>query len=115
MDDIVRGRLLDATVAPATGETTQVLASVGSAVVEQILSGELDAPVDYLATADEWVVVLTGGAQLEVAGTPVGLAPGDWLLLPAGTPHRLTATRPGTSWITVTAPVAPARPPGPGG
>jgi cupin 2 domain-containing protein len=115
MDDIVRGRLRDAAEAPAAGETTEVLASVGSAVVEQILSGHLDAPVDYLATADEWVVVMTGGAQLEVAGTPVELAPGDWLLLPAETPHRLTATRPGTSWITVTAPVAPARPRGPGG
>jgi cupin 2 domain-containing protein len=115
MDDIVRGRLRDAAHAPATGETTEVLAAAGTAVVEQILSGRLDAPVDYLGTADEWLVVVAGGAELEVAGTPVALTPGDWLLLRAGTPHRLTATRPGTSWITVTAPVAPARPTGPGG
>jgi cupin 2 domain-containing protein len=115
MDDIVRGRLRDAAEAPATGETTEVLASVGDAVVEQILSGRLDAPVDYFGTADEWVLVLAGGAQLEVAGSPVDLAPGDWVLLPARTPHRLHATRPGTSWITVTAPVAPARPIRPGG
>jgi mannose-6-phosphate isomerase-like protein (cupin superfamily) len=115
MDDIVRGRLRDAADAPVAGETTAVLASPGGAVVEQILSGRLDAPIDYLGAADEWVVVLAGGAQLVVAETPMDLAPGDWLLLPAGTPHRLTATRPGTSWITVTAPVAPARPAGPGG
>ena len=115
MGDIVRGRLRGAAEAPVTGETTEVLATAGAAVVEQILGGRLDAPVDYLGTADEWVVVVAGGAELEVAGSPVPLAPGDWLLLPAGTPHRLTATRPGTSWITVTAPVAPARPTGPGG
>ena len=61
------------------------------------------------------MVVVAGGAELEVAGTPVALTPGDWLLLRAGTPHRLTGTRPGTSWITVTAPVSPARPTGPDG
>jgi mannose-6-phosphate isomerase-like protein (cupin superfamily) len=115
MDGIVRGRLRDPAEAPATGETTEVLAAAGAAVVEQILSGRLDAAVDYLGTVDEWVVVVAGAAELEVAGTPVVLTPGEWLLLPAGTPHRLTATRPGTSWITVTAPVAPARPTGPGG
>ena len=59
--------------------------------------------------------MVAGGAELEVAGMPVVLTPGDWLLLRAGTSHRLTATRPATSWITVTAPVAPARPTGPGG
>jgi quercetin dioxygenase-like cupin family protein len=42
-----------------------------------------------------------------VAGTPVHLATGEWLLIRAGTAHRLLATEPGTSWITVTAPVAP--------
>jgi cupin 2 domain-containing protein len=106
MDDIVQGRLRDPADAPASGETTEVLATVGGAVVEQILSGRLDGPVDYLG-ADEWLVVVAGGAALEVAGTPVRLTAGDWLLLRAGTPHRLTATEPGTSWITVTASTAP--------
>ncbi len=71
-------------------------------VVEQILSGELDAPVDYRADVDEWVVVLAGRAHLEVDGTAVTLAAGEWLLLPAGTPHRLVRTDAGTSWLTVT-------------
>jgi quercetin dioxygenase-like cupin family protein len=107
MDDIVRGRLRDPADAPPSGETTEVLATVGGAVVEQILSGLLDGPVHYVGADDEWVVVVRGGAALEVAGAPVQLTAGDWLLLPAGTPHRLTATEPGTSWITVTAPAAP--------
>ena len=75
---------------------------MGDVVVEQILSGRLVAPVDYPGDVDEWVVVLTGHAQLEVAGTPVTLDAGEWVLLPAGTPHRLADTEPGTSWLTVT-------------
>jgi quercetin dioxygenase-like cupin family protein len=34
----------------------------------------------------------------------VGLGAGDWLLLPAGVPHRLVHTDAGTSWLTVTGP-----------
>jgi quercetin dioxygenase-like cupin family protein len=30
------------------------------------------------------------------------LQPGDWVLLPAGTRHRLVETAPGTNWLTVT-------------
>jgi mannose-6-phosphate isomerase-like protein (cupin superfamily) len=37
-----------------------------------------------------------------VAGTPVELRPGDWVMLPARTPHRLLDTEPGTNWLTVT-------------
>jgi mannose-6-phosphate isomerase-like protein (cupin superfamily) len=107
MDDVVRGRLRDPADAPAAGETTEVLATVGDAVVEQILSGRLDAPLDFRGTVDEWVMLVAGRAELDVAGTPVHLATGEWLLIRAGTAHRLLATEPGTSWITVTAPVAP--------
>jgi len=103
MAGVARGRLGAPFDAPAVGEATHALAWVGTAVVEQILSGRLDAPVDYRATVDEWVVVLAGRAELEVDGGPVDLETGDWLFLPAGTPHRLLDTDAGTSWLTVTA------------
>jgi mannose-6-phosphate isomerase-like protein (cupin superfamily) len=102
MDEPRRGRLRAGRAAPDEGEETVVLATVGGAVVEQILSGRLDAPVDYLAGVDEWVVVLGGRATLEVAGELLELHAGDWVLLPAGTPHRLVDTDPGTNWLTVT-------------
>ncbi len=69
--------------------------------VEQILSGRLAAPQDYVQDHDEWVVVLAGGAVLEVDGVAHELGVGDWWLLPAGTPHRLVRTEPGTSWLAV--------------
>jgi mannose-6-phosphate isomerase-like protein (cupin superfamily) len=71
----------------------------GGARVEQILSGRVDTPVDYLEPSAEWVAVLAGGATVEVAGEPVDLAPGDWVLLPADVPHRLTRVDAGTSWL----------------
>jgi mannose-6-phosphate isomerase-like protein (cupin superfamily) len=102
VDDIARGRLRDPGVAPEIDESIEAVARVGDVVVEQILSGRLVGPVDYPGDVDEWVVVLAGRAQLEVAGTRLTLDPGDWMLLPAGTPHRLVETEPGTSWLTIT-------------
>ena len=47
---------------------------------------------------------MDGGAVLDVEGERIDLGPGDWVLLPAGTPHRLVETQPRTSWLTVTSP-----------
>ena len=50
---------------------------------------------------DEWVVVLAGAASLEIDGRQHALGAGDWVLLPAGVPHRVLATTAGTSWLAV--------------
>ena len=102
---IVRGRLDGPADAPTTGERVTVLARVGTARVEHILTGRLDEPVEYCADVDEWVAVMGGGATLQLDGASIHLGPGEWLLLPAGTPHRLVDASPGTSWVTVTGPV----------
>jgi cupin 2 domain-containing protein len=101
MDQVRRGRLRNAGAAPIRGESVEVVAEVSGVVVEQILSGEIDGPVEYLQAYDEWVVVLAGSATLTVDGTTVGLSPGEWLLLPRETPHRLESTAPDTSWLVV--------------
>ena len=46
MNDVVRGHLLPPGDAPPTGERSEDIARVGTAVVEQILSGALTAPVN---------------------------------------------------------------------
>ena len=107
MGEPVRGSLRAPSAAPARGEDTHTIARVGDVVVEQILSGALDAPVDYRAAVEEWVVVLAGRAHLDVDGAAIALEAGDWLLLPAGTPHRLVRTDAGTSWLTVTSSGSP--------
>ena len=100
-EDWLRGRLSDPAGAPATGEVVERLATFGCVVVEQIRSGALEAPVDYEQPDDEWVVLLTGAATLVVDGRTLELVPGDWLYLPAGRPHRLVETQPGSSWLAV--------------
>jgi cupin 2 domain-containing protein len=100
MSSVIRGRLLDPEVAPLTGERQIELVREGNLLIEQILTGEVE-PADYLQRQDEWVVLLAGGAQLDVDGERFELGPGDWVLLPAGTPHRTVRTDPGTSWLAV--------------
>ena len=84
-----------------TGERAAEIARLGGVVVEQILSGALTTPVDFDQDHDEWVIVLAGDAVLEVAGGRMDLGAGDWVLLPAHTPHRLVETAPGTSWLAL--------------
>jgi cupin 2 domain-containing protein len=109
-DGYVKGRLRDASEAPAIGESAERVHAFGNAFVEQILSGRLDVPADYLQEQDEWVVVLEGAATLEVGGETVELAARDWLFLPSGRPHRLVETEPGTSWLAVHVYPGPERP-----
>jgi len=101
MDGVTGGRLADVSSAPPVGERTQVLVAAHGFTVEQILSGRLDAPVADDQDHDEWVVVLEGGAVLEIDGVERTMARGDWLLLPARVPHRLISTQIGTSWLAV--------------
>ena len=99
-----RGRLLDGSDAPRTGELVGPLVQLGDVVIEQILSSQLDDPVDYDQDHDEWVVLLAGAAELEVHGDRLTLGPGDWLVLPRGVPHRLVRTTQGSSWLAVRVP-----------
>jgi cupin 2 domain-containing protein len=100
--NFTHGRLRDPAEAPVAGEHVDTLGRLRHLVVEQILSGELDGPIDFRQDEDEWVVLLAGRATLEVDGEDLDLTPGDWVLLPAGIPHRLVETDPGTSWLAVT-------------
>ena len=97
----LQGRLEDPSSAPAEGERFTVLAELPGVVIEQIVSGTLLEPLSFDQAHDEWVVVVDGGARLIVDGTEVDLESGDWLLLPAGCPHTVLETRPGTSWLAI--------------
>jgi cupin 2 domain-containing protein len=96
-----RGRLRDGASAPASGEAVERLVALPGVEIEQILSGALDAPLDFQQVHDEWVVLLSGSASLVVAGADVELEAGDWLFLPAGVQHRVASTAPGSSWLAV--------------
>jgi uncharacterized cupin superfamily protein len=97
----LRGRLEPSASAPAEGERFTPLVELPGVTVEQILSGRLREPASFEQAHDEWVVVIEGGATLLVDGDQLELTAGEWLLLPAGCPHTVLETRPGTSWLAV--------------
>jgi cupin 2 domain-containing protein len=98
---VLRGRLDDSESAPTQGEVVERLVSSDDVIVEHILSGRLESPVDYEQDHDEWVAVLEGSARVEISGETLSLTARDWLLLPRGTAHRLIETTPGTRWLAV--------------
>jgi uncharacterized cupin superfamily protein len=77
------------------------LVELPTLTVEQILSGVLAEPASFEQAHDEWVVVLEGRARLLVEETEIEVRAGDWLLLPAGCPHTVLETEPGTSWLAL--------------
>jgi cupin 2 domain-containing protein len=104
-----RGRLRDPASGPAVGEETEQLLLAGDLVVEHILSGRLDEPVEYDQEGDEWVLLLSGAATVEADGETFALEPGDWLFLPAHVPHCLVETAGGSAWLAVHRRAGPRR------
>ena len=58
-------------------------------------------PTRYVQAQDEWVALLRGEAELDVAGETAILRAGDHLFLPAGTPHTVRRVAEGTVWLAV--------------
>jgi cupin 2 domain-containing protein len=95
------GSLLPAAAAPVTGERFEAVLDHRNLAIRQILSGHIESPQEYLQDDDEWVLLLAGAAQIEVAGERLALGPGDWAFLPADVPHTVLETAAGTSWLAV--------------
>ena len=93
---------------PLDGERFDALLSHRNLVVERIISSADITPTEYVQEQDEWVVLLQGEATLEVAGEAVELRSGDYLFLPAGTPHVLRRVTNGALWLAVHLHPAPA-------
>lgn len=100
---------------PETGdqEAIDTLAEGPLLRIERIVSRGHRTPegVWYDQPLDEWVALLQGEALLEIEGrpTPLRLIPGDWLMLPRGCRHRVTATQAleATIWLAVHGDFAP--------
>ena len=99
---LVAGRL--AGDAPDSGEAFLSLATVGGARIEHIVSSDSPDTAEQVQAWDEWVLVVSGSARLGLPGGELALAAGDWVLIPAGTPHRVLATEHGTRWLAVHGP-----------
>ena len=84
-----------------TDEVFEVLHQAGGAVVERIVSsGQASQWFDQ--DHDEWVMVLSGSADLEYAnGATVHISAGQGLVIPASVRHRVVRTARPTIWVAV--------------
>ncbi|HSD92759.1 MAG TPA: cupin domain-containing protein [Methyloceanibacter sp.] len=88
-------------------EAVETLCQEPGARIERIVSTGQTTPDGkwYDQEADEWVLLVKGGARLRIEGESQDrtLAPGDYLLLPAHCRHRVTWTErePPTVWLAI--------------
>src|SRR5437868_15204108 len=87
--------------APNFGERIEVLLEHNNLVVERIVSSANMTPKKFVQTQDEWVVLVRGEAEMEVAGEAVVLKAGDHLFLPSGTAHTVKSASEGALWLAV--------------
>jgi cupin 2 domain-containing protein len=73
--------------------------------IERIVSFGQASPEGfwYEQPESEWILLLTGSAQLRLEDRVLDLVPGDYLNIPAGTPHRVekTAEQGQTVWLAI--------------
>ena len=86
---------------PPEGERFDKILRHKNLVVERIVSSAVVTPQEYVQPQDEWVVLVQGEAVLRVDGASVSLKAGDYLFLPAGTPHTVEKTSEGAMWVAV--------------
>jgi cupin 2 domain-containing protein len=88
-------------------EQIETLCRTAGFSVERIVSSGQASPEGfwYDQAWDEWVVMLRGGATLQLQDPEETryLAPGDWIFLPAHRKHRVESTsrEPAAIWLAV--------------
>jgi cupin 2 domain-containing protein len=93
--------LFDNATPPATGERFETLLQHKNLVIERICSST-DIPLtQYVQTQDEWVLLFQGKAEIEIAGKLESLKSGDYVFLPANTPHCVKSASQGALWLAV--------------
>ncbi|MGV7029520.1 cupin domain-containing protein [Methylobacterium symbioticum] len=106
MDGLPANLLTDLPPAGPEEVFTRLLAATGLVVERIVSTGQASPPgFFYDQPQDEWVLVLSGTAELRFAdeAAPRRLGPGDHLLIPARRRHRVERTDrdPPTIWLAL--------------
>ena len=103
----MKGNLFEPANGNAIGEHTDELLSQPGIRVERIISTGQASPPGfwYEQNEAEWVVLLSGAAELEFEDEPEPhkMAPGDWINIAAGCRHRVRWTDPSqpSVWLAI--------------
>ena len=69
--------------------------------IEKIVSNTIKTPKSFLEDKDEFVVLLKGCAKLKIENEIVKLKSGDYVFIPANTPHTLIKTKKTAVWLAI--------------
>jgi len=86
---------------PDKGELFETLLQNGDVTIEVIVSSDSPEPVEYNQPHDEAVLLITGNAHLLINEEVIIMNPGDFLHIPANTPHKVLKTEKGTRWLAL--------------
>ena len=82
-------------------EQFEMLLQHKNVTIERIISSGNQPPAKYLQEHDEWVMLVSGEAEMTLGGQPVSLKEGDTLHLPGGVEHEVLRTSAGAVWLAV--------------
>ncbi|WP_456480527.1 cupin domain-containing protein [Nautilia sp.] len=86
---------------PLDGEFFETFIKHKNVEIKKIVSNTLKTPRTFIQEEDEFVVLLKGCAKIEINGEIKKLKAGDWLFIPANTPHTLIKTKKTAVWLAV--------------
>lgn len=86
---------------PHEGESFTTLFKNERLTVSRIVSSDRLEPKLYCQEVDEWVVLLEGAATLRIGTELKTLNKGEFLHIPAHTPHEVLSTLKGTLWLAL--------------
>lgn len=98
---IYAGNLYENAAPSAQGERFETILQHRNLVVERIISSAASGPTKFVQDQDEWVLLVQGTAVLEIDGVAKPLKAGDYVFLPAKTPHTVTQVSTGALWLAV--------------
>jgi cupin 2 domain-containing protein len=86
---------------PVDGEFFETILKRKNVEIKKIISNTLKTPKKFVQQEDEFVVLLKGCAKIEINGIVKKLKAGDWLFIPANTPHTVLKTKKTAIWLAV--------------
>ena len=86
---------------PKIGEDFTTLFENKKIKIVRIVSSETIENKQYIQDEDEFVIVLEGNAKLKIDGCTKCISKGEYIYIPAKTPHEVIETKNDTLWLAV--------------
>ncbi|NPA11552.1 MAG: cupin domain-containing protein [Epsilonproteobacteria bacterium] len=82
-------------------ETFETILKHKNVEIKRIVSNTLKTPQTFIQEEDEFVVLLKGCAKIKINNEVKKLKTGDYLFIPANTPHTLLKTKKTAIWLAI--------------